>query len=99
MARVDENALIEGLRGRIGKLVFKTYKYGTVVSKLPDMSKVKRTRTQKKNSERFMNAVAYARKVIATPALKKQYEKKAEKTGRTIYHMALSDYMKDTTKG
>ncbi len=98
MALVDKNDLIESLRGRVGKLVFKTYKYGTVVSRLPDMSKVKRTRVQKKNSERFMNAVAYARKVIATPALKKQYEKKADKTGRAVYHLALSDYMKNPDK-
>jgi hypothetical protein len=98
MARIKNNPLVNGFSGKLGDIIFKSYRYGTVISRCPDMSKVKRTRQQKKNSNRFTEAVEYARSVVASPTLKEGYEKKAKKTGRTIYHLALSDYMTDTSK-
>jgi hypothetical protein len=49
MARVHKNPLLKGVRGKIGdSIVVKQYKYGTVISAVPDMSRVKRTVLQKK---------------------------------------------------
>jgi hypothetical protein len=98
MARVKNNAVVKGFSGSLEDIVFKTYRYGTVISKRPNMSKVKRTRSQKQASENFMNAVEYARGVVASPALKKKYEKESKKTGRSCYHLALSDYLTNSTK-
>jgi hypothetical protein len=98
MARVRDNLLVDGFSGKLGDIIFKHYRFGTVVSRRPNMSKVKRTSTQKKNSSRFVEAVKYARSVVASPMLKKTYEKKAKKSGRTIYHLALADYMRDASK-
>jgi hypothetical protein len=98
MAKLKGNALIEGFSGRLDNIILKHYRYGTVISTRPDMSKVKRTREQKQRSSRFAEAVAYARGVVADANLKKAYARKASKTGRTIYHLALSDYMNDATK-
>jgi hypothetical protein len=50
MARLKSNVLVEGFSGRIDRLLFKQYKYGTVVSKMPDRSKVKLTANQKKQT-------------------------------------------------
>lgn len=94
MARVIENDLIENLSGKVGKqLVYKTYSYGTVVSRYPDMSKVKLSAKQKNANKLFAKAVAYAKKVIADPVLRKKYEEKLT-PGKTVYNVALADYMK-----
>lgn len=98
MARVKENVLINGLSGRLSNIIFKSYRHGTVISKYPDMSKVKRTSSQKKQNSRFQEAVHYARSVPFNPELLKAYEKIAKRSGRTVYHVALADYMNDLTK-
>jgi hypothetical protein len=98
MARVKQNDIIDGLRGKVGKnVIYKTYSYGTVVTQYPDMSGVKRTARQKKSSKLFREAVAYAKAVIADPVKRRQYERKLAK-GKTVYHAALSDYMKKNRK-
>jgi hypothetical protein len=98
MARLKSNPLVNGFSGGLGDIVFKNYRYGTVISKRPNMSKVKRTRQQKENNSRFKKAVAYARGVVVNAALKKAYEKKSKITGRSVYHLAISDFMADPTK-
>jgi hypothetical protein len=93
MARVENNDLTESLRGKIGRqLVYKTYSYGTVVSRYPDMRKVKLSTRQKKSNALFAKAVAYAKGVIADPVKRKKYEAKLT-SGKTVYNAALSDYM------
>src|SRR5689334_23390383 len=98
MAKLKNNVLVKGFSGRLGDIIFKNYKFGTVISRRPNMSKVKRTRQQKENSNLFAEAVEHARNVVASPALKNTYEKKAKKTGRTVYHLALSEFMAKNAK-
>ncbi len=99
MARVKNNYVTKGFSGKLGNdLIFKTYRFGTVASKYPDMSKVKLSARQKKTNRNFAEAVGYARSVIADTSLKKAYEKKAKKSGRTIYHLALSDFLRGNVK-
>jgi hypothetical protein len=93
MARVKNNALTEGLSGRVGKLVFKNYSTGTVVTKRPDRSKVKLSPAQITANKKFQEAVAYARSVKADPEKRKQYETLL-KPGKSIYHLALADFMR-----
>lgn len=94
MARVQENDITTSLSGRVGKqLIFKTYSYGTVVTRYPDMSGVKPTMKQKKSNKLFAAAVAYAKSVIADPVRRKKYESKLP-SGKTVYIAALSDYMR-----
>ncbi len=94
MARVIKNNIAEGLKGRLGDLVFKQYSYGTVVSKRPDRSKVKLSRKQKEANQRFVKAVAYAKKVMRTPALQTGYTNQLKK-GKSLYHLALADFMRN----
>jgi hypothetical protein len=84
----------KGLRGQIGKeLVFKKYGKKTIVTRYPDMSKVKPSTLQKKGRKRFAEAVAYARTILHTPRLKAAYQKKVRK-GQDVYHYALQEFLK-----
>ena len=92
MAVVKNNPLLQGLRGRIGNLVFKQYAYGTVVTKVPDMSRVMPTMLQKLYKDVFSEAVAYARAVERDPEKRTAFEK-VLKPGQDVYHAALSSYL------
>ena len=87
-----------GASGTYNKeLVFKNYVYGTVVSKYPDMSKVKHTRKQKAVHETWTLAVAYAKSIINDPVKKKAYQKKIKK-GRQVYNAAIQEYFRNVKK-
>ena len=96
MARVAANAfLLKGLRGSIGKeIVFKKYGNKTVVTRYPDMSNVKPSELQKQRQRRFAKAVAYVQNINRNPALKAEYKAKVKK-GQTVYHFAISEYLKN----
>jgi len=56
------------------------------------MSRVKPSRKQKNNRNLFKEAVAYAKKINRTPALKQTYLKKIKK-GESVYHYAIKEYL------
>ena len=95
MARARNSFILQGLSGKIGDIVVKQYRYGTVVTKVPDMSNVKSTRLQKKKRKKFKEAVAFAQKILANPAKRAAFEAKL-KRGKTGYHAAISQYLKKT---
>ena len=92
MALVKHNQVTKGLSGKFQDFIFKQYSYGTVVSKVPDRSKVKLSKNQKNANRAFKAAVAYAKEVIKDPKKRKPYEAKL-KRGKTVYHTALADYL------
>jgi hypothetical protein len=84
-----------GFSGKIGNdFVIKQYKGRTIVTKYPDMSKVVPSKKQKKSQAKFAKAVAFAREVINTPALKEQWLLKTP-DGMTVYNAALKWYMQN----
>ena len=94
MAKAENNVLFNGISGKYGNVILKNYSYGTVISKIPDRSKVVLSVKQKKANSVFKEAVAYAKSVLADPKLQKQYKTKLKKKGSSLYHIALSDYLK-----
>ncbi len=84
-----------GLSGIVnGQLLYKTYRYrGTVVSKIPDRSKVVLSDKQKSYNSKFRSAVAYAKGVINDPVKKAEYQLSLEE-GRTVYHTALAEFLR-----
>ena len=95
MATTKNNPLLQNLHGKIaGQLVIKQYGDKTVVSKYPDMSKVKASVKQKGNRSVFKEAVAYARTIITDPLKKKAYADKVQ-TGESVYHFALKEYLRE----
>ncbi len=95
MAIVKYNGTILELTGSVGGLVFKKSPQGkTIVTKCPDMSSVKWSPAQRAHRERFRNAVAYARRALATPEVRLEYERRAKELDKRPWDLAVSDYFK-----
>jgi hypothetical protein len=96
MARAGNKSLLKDVRGTIGKeIVVKQYEYGIVISKHPDMSRVKRSQLQKKYQKDFKGAVAYAQSIIRDPVKKAAYQKKLRK-GQRVYNAAIKEYLESS---
>jgi hypothetical protein len=92
MAWLRKGSLLEGLSGTLGKeVVFKQYADKVVVSKYPDMSKVKASVLQKMQRSNMKEANAYVSFVKKDSKLKAYYEK-ALKPGESVYHKAKKDF-------
>ena len=97
MARARTSALLSGLSGTIGDIVIKQYRYGTVISKRPDMTGVKPTNAQKKKRSVFAEAVEYAKAIVADPLQKEKFQRKIGRK-KTVYHEAIREYLKRNRK-
>jgi hypothetical protein len=94
MARAADNPLLKGVKGKMGdSIVVKQYSYGTVISAIPDMSRVKKSALQKLKQSRFADAVAYAQSIIHDARKKASYARKLKK-GKSVYHAAIQEYLK-----
>lgn len=82
-----------GLSGKVnGQLLFKQYSYGTVVSKIPDRSRVVLSDKQTASNSAFRKAVQYAKQVLKDPV--RYAECRARLTeGKTVYNTAIADYL------
>jgi hypothetical protein len=95
MPRVKFHPLIEEIHGTMYDVVFKKSPRGNmIVTKRPDMSRVKWSEAQKVQRQRFKEAVAFAKAALADPKLRARYEKRAQRQGRRAWDAALSDYFK-----
>ncbi len=98
MARIT-HPVFQQLSGSIGgQLVFKQYGDKTVVSKFPDMSRVTPSHRQQAGRSLFAEAVAFAKTINNDPVKKAQYQQMIGK-GRSVYHYALQEYMKQAKNG
>jgi hypothetical protein len=89
------SALASGLSGQVGKqLVFKRYGNKTVVTRYPDMSRVKPSPAQKDRRQLFAEAVAYARAINNDPVRKAAYLQTIPK-GEKVYQFALKEYLRN----
>lgn len=82
MAKYTTSAALAGLSGSFDNLVFKHYrkdKRGTVLSRKPDMSKVKPSRAQLARRELMREAGRFHRRVLADPGLLRKYQAIARK--------------------
>ena len=94
MARSNNNILLHGITGQIGKqIVIKRYGNRTVVTAYPDMSNIKPSKTQKQKRKTFADAVAYAKAITSDPEKKALYQARVKK-GRSVYNYAMAEYLK-----
>jgi len=92
MALQKRNVVTHGLTGKVyGQLIFKQYSYGTVVSKVPDRSKVVLSEKQIASTAAFRKAVSFAKQVLKDPVRYAEYQAKLPE-GKTVYHTAIADY-------
>jgi hypothetical protein len=94
MARTQLNSALTGLRGQIGDLVFKQYKYGTVVTRVPRMSNVKPSKKQLEHRQRVKAAAQFYRAAMNDPELKRRFESIAKKKGWPLSAVALREYFR-----
>jgi hypothetical protein len=90
--KVELNPTVDKYRGKIGKLTYRVMYGKQTVMKTPDMSRVKWSKAQKANRERFAEAIHYARLVMADPTARAYYEKLGKKAGRQPFRVAVSDF-------
>jgi len=95
MANVNENLLVRGARGNVGKqFVFRKHGDNTTIARMPSVNKdAVPTAKQAANRELFAQAAAYAQGVMSSADLKKEYDKKTT-PGRTAFNVAFRDYLK-----
>ena len=93
MPRVRLNPLVEEIHGTLYDVVFKKSPKGnTIVTKRPDMSKVKWSKAQNNQRQRLAKANKYAQAAMADPAVRAIYEERAATDNRPPYRVAMSDY-------
>ena len=74
MAKVTLNPILDDIRGKIGDYVLRRAPSGKLIlSKAPDMSRVKWSKTQKENRQCFKEATAYAKAAMAEPYVRARY--------------------------
>jgi hypothetical protein len=93
MARLRKNSVFSALSGTIGKeIVFKQYADKVVVSKYPDMDKIKASERQKLQRNKMKEAQAHWLTVKRDPALREQYEKNLL-PGESLHRKVIKAYM------
>jgi hypothetical protein len=95
MATIKNSIILNKISGKLYGMVFKQYRRGVVISKIPDMSNVKRTEKQLRCNQQFAAAVAQVGALLNN-ADKRQalIEKRASlpyKKRKSLYHMALQE--------
>jgi len=94
MAKILMDSSIQSVRGQVGNLVYRKYKWGMVVSKAPDMSEVRPSAAQKVHRARFKAAGAFYRQVLADPVLKRRYSAMARRAGVPLPAITLREFLK-----
>ena len=97
MANMNENLLVRGARGNVGKqFIYRKRGNDTHLVRMPVIDKnAAPTAKQEKTQDLFAAASLYAQGAIANPELKKQYGKKAKTSrGTTAFNIAFRDYLK-----
>lgn len=98
MASSTSNIILSQLKGQIGKqLVVKQYGKKTVITRYPDMSRIKPSALQKNKRKVFAKAVSYAQAINNNPKQKALYARKVKK-GQSVYHFAIKEYMRKQDK-
>lgn len=93
MPKVRLKPAIVQIQGTLFDVVFKLSPQGKmIVTKRPDMSKVKWSKAQKAQRQRFKQAVAYAKAALAEPKLRARYERQAKKKNKRAWDLAVSDF-------
>lgn len=94
MAILVNNPLAQGLRGTLGKLVFRTVRGKTILATRPKAPR-KQSELQREHRRRFRRAAALAKAAMLDPQKKAYYWKKANELKLpNAYTAAITDYMR-----
>ncbi len=94
MAKAKLNPILLELHGKVGDMVFRRTRNGGVsLIRKADMSNVKWSPAQVANRQRFREAVAYAKRLLADPQVRTTYEELGAKQGKRALEVAVSEYL------
>jgi hypothetical protein len=94
MAQVKLNKIIEGFSGRVGEIVFRTYRGKTYFGQRPSKPQ-KESEGQRNTRTKFKLATEYAKLMMKDLERKAYYTKKAKKLALpNAYTAAITDYMR-----
>jgi len=93
MAKMEQIPLLGRMRGKVGDLVIRKYRDKYVVAARPYTDKP-RTEKQKAQSERFRQAMVYARHATRDPPTKELYDQAVADVDRAANTAAVSDYLR-----
>lgn len=93
MPRVRFKPMFVEIQGTMYEMVFKKSPHGNpIVTKKPDMSKVKWSKAQKDQRKRFKAGVASVQAALMEPKVRLKYERKAKRQDKRAWDLAMSDY-------
>jgi hypothetical protein len=93
MVKVRLHAPVKSMSGKTGFYTYRWTHGKQTLMKTPDMSRVKWTRAQMANRERFRQAISYAKRAMADPTIRAHYETIADKDNRQAFRVAVSDFL------
>ncbi len=94
MSQTTDNVITKNYSGKFGNQVVFRNRYGTsVMAKPPKKFSVAPTPTQIAHRQLFLKATIFAKNIHTQPLLKSKYAQKTGK-GRSIYNLAVADFMK-----
>jgi hypothetical protein len=95
MSKIDLNALINGMHGKIGNAVLRRRGNRTLISSKPKARTTEPSAKEKAHRELFKRAVAYAKAKMADAIAKAEYQHVAStKEMTSAFALALRDFMK-----
>lgn len=98
MARARLNSALAELRGEIGGFVFKNYSGKVVVTRQPDMSRVRPTKAQLAHRARFRQAARYADSSLKDPARRMACAQIAAERRIPIRAVLIEEYFRQNPK-
>ncbi len=93
MAKIKLNPIVEEVSGKFGNIVFRQTGDRTILTRRPDFSGLQPTDVQSAQRERFRQAVAYGKVVIADEASRKVYENAAQDKGLSVFALSVADFL------
>jgi hypothetical protein len=94
MAKVGNNIVVTGLRGKLGNLiVFRNLGGKTVVAQAPQKRENEPTEAQEQHQHRFQEAILYGKASIADAEKKAAYKASAEED-QSAFNVAVADFLK-----
>ncbi len=98
MKIAGHNALLKGVSGKFGGLfVIRRRNRSSVIAAMPKKSTKPPTPARKEQMQKFRRAVKFAQVIMTNPDLINKYGIKVKRY-QSIYHAALSTYMKSDGK-
>ena len=98
MALLASNSPLQGMRGSLGGLVFRSFNGKTVVSAEPYIRRIKpkdQTDRQRQTRSNFKEATQYAKKILRDDRMREHYQRQARKLKLpNAYTAAITEYMR-----